>query len=202
MRAKSTIGALGVMFGLGMAALASPAWSGDEAKNAAGPDAALAAQARGIVSGFSKKLKGELMSAMKASGPVKAIEVCNTAAPAIAKDASTGGWTVGRTSLKLRNENNAPDAWEKETLQFFEAEKAKGADVSKLEKYITIEKDGVKTFRYMKAIPTAKPCLACHGGAVADPVKAKLDALYPKDQATGFKPGDIRGAFTLSKAVK
>jgi hypothetical protein len=181
---------LGLALAVGLA-FASPARSGD--------DSELAAQARGIASGFAEKLKAELMGAMKASGPVAAIETCNTAAPAIAKGASADGWTVGRTSLKLRNENNAPDAWEKETLQFFEAEKAKGADASKLEKYATVEKDGVKTFRYMKAIVTAEPCLACHGETVADPVKARLGALYAKDQATGFKQGDIRGAFTLSR---
>jgi hypothetical protein len=33
-------------------------------------------------------------------------------------------------------------------------------------------------------------------------VKAKLAELYPKDRATGFKEGDIRGAFTLTKTLQ
>ncbi|MGO9473894.1 MAG: DUF3365 domain-containing protein [Rhodomicrobium sp.] len=33
-------------------------------------------------------------------------------------------------------------------------------------------------------------------------MKAKLAELYPNDQAIGFKVGDIRGAFTLSKPVQ
>ncbi len=172
------------------------------AEDAAQADA-LAAQARGLVAKFSDKLKGELMGAMKAEGPVKAIEVCNVAAPAIAGEVSTDGWTVKRTSLKLRNAKAEPDKWERQTLETFEAEKAKGADVTKLERAEIVDAGGVRTFRYMKAIPTAaEPCLACHGGSIAGPVKAKLAELYPLDQATGFKAGDIRGAFTLSKQLK
>ena len=168
----------------------------------AGANRSFAAQARGIAAKFADKLKGELMAAMKADGPVKAIEVCNVAAPAIAGEVSTDGWTVKRTSLKLRNAKASPDAWEKQTLEFFEAEKAKGADASKLERSEIADVAGVSTFRYMKAIPTAEPCLTCHGGNVAEPVKAKLAELYPQDQATGYQGGDIRGAFTISKAMK
>ena len=167
-----------------------------------GANEALAAQARGIAAKFADKLKGELVAAMKADGPVKAIEVCNVAAPAIEGEASTDGWTVKRTSLKLRNAKAAPDAWEKQTLEFFEAEKAKGADAAKLERAEIADVGGVSTFRYMKAIPTAEPCLTCHGGNVAEPVKAKLAELYPQDQATGYQAGDIRGAFTISKPLK
>jgi Protein of unknown function (DUF3365) len=163
---------------------------------------ALTMEARGIAAQFSEKLKSQLVSAMKAEGPVKAIEVCNVAAPAIAGEVSTGGWRVGRTSLKLRNAKNKPDAWETQTLELFEAEKAKGIDPSKLERLDIADINGVRTFRYMKAISTAEPCLTCHGSEVKEPVKAKLAELYPEDQATGFKAGDIRGAFTLSKPVQ
>ena len=168
----------------------------------AGTNEALATQARGIAAKFADKLKGELMTAMKADGPVKAIEVCNVAAPAIAGEVSTDGWTVKRTSLKPRSAKATPDAWEKQTLEFFEAEKAKGADAAKLERAEISDVGGVPTFRYMKAIPTAEPCLTCHGSNVAEPVKAKLAGLYPQDQATGYKAGDIRGAFTISKPLR
>ncbi len=161
----------------------------------------LIAQAHGIVAQFSETLKSQLMGAMKAEGPVKAIEVCNVAAPAIASEVSTEGWSVGRTSLKLRNAKNRPDEWEKQTLELFETEKAKGADVTKLERSEVAVVNGVRTFRLMKAIPTAEPCLTCHGSEMKGPVKAKLAELYPNDQAIGFKVGDIRGAFTLSKPV-
>ena len=89
-----------------------------------------------------------------------------------------------------------------QTLEFFDAEKAKGADVAKLERSEVANVNGVPTFRYMKAIPTAEPCLTCHGSNVPEPVKAKLAALYPEDRATGYNAGDIRGAFTLSKPLR
>ena len=163
---------------------------------------ALAAEARGISARFAEKLKSELVGAMKVDGPLKAIEVCQIAAPAIAADASANGWSVGRTSLKTRNPKNAPDTWEKRVLEEFDAAKSKGADATRLERFEVVEENGVRTFRYMKAIPVAEPCLTCHGETIKEPVKAKLAELYPNDRATGYKVGDIRGAFTLSKLLQ
>jgi hypothetical protein len=182
----------GLLIGCAGAAAAEPASS-----------EGLAAEARAAVGRFAEKLKGELMGAIKADGPLKAIEVCNVEAPAIATDASVDGWSVGRTSLKIRNPKRAPDAWEEAVLKEFEAAKANGADPKTLEKSEIVEKDGARTFRFMKAIPTAaEPCLACHGDSIKEPVKAKLAELYPADHATGYKEGDIRGAFTLAKTLK
>jgi hypothetical protein len=53
----------------------------------------------------------------------------------------------------------------------------------------------------MKAIPTAELCLTCHGEALDPELQATLDELYPADKARGFKEGDIRGAFTLSRPL-
>ena len=69
------------------------------------------------------------MSALAVGGPTDAIEVCKIAAPEIAATASDAqGWRIGRTSLKLRNPANAPDAWELAVLRDFEARKAAGED--------------------------------------------------------------------------
>ncbi|MGD8784977.1 MAG: DUF3365 domain-containing protein [Thioalkalispiraceae bacterium] len=153
---------------------------------------------RATVKSFMKELKGELQSAMKAGGPVNAIQVCNQKAPQIAARASDEkGWNVGRTSLKLRNQNNAPDDWEKQVMQKFEQRKADGEDPKKIEFYEVVTNGDKKQFRYMKAIPTAPVCLACHGEKINPEVTAKLDQLYPDDKARGFKAGDIRGAFTI-----
>ena len=107
---------------------------------------------------------------------------------------------VGRTSLKVRNSANAADNWELAVLKQFEARKAQGEPADKLEFFAVIDDDqGQKTFRYMKAIPTAALCLNCHGETLSPEVDAKLKELYPNDQARGFKEGDLRGAFTLAK---
>lgn len=190
---KRALAIAGLVLGCAGAGAAEPAASSD----------ALAAEARAAVGKFADKLKGELMGAMKVDGPLKAIEVCNLEAPAIAAEASVDGWSVGRTSLKIRNPKNAPDAWEEAVLKEFEAAKAKGADPKTLEKFEIVEMNGARTFRFMKAIPTAaEPCLACHGEAIKEPVKAGLAELYPADKATGYKEGDIRGAFTLARPLK
>ena len=167
--------------------------------NGAGNEEAMAGESRMAVKEFFGSLKGELVGAMKAGGPVNAIKTCNLKAPEIAHMISNKkGWDVARTSLKLRNPNNAPDAWEKRVLEYFDKRAAAGDDTAKLEFYQVV--DG--NFRYMKAIPTAqKPCLACHGGKVDAKVDAALQDLYPDDKARGYKAGDIRGAFTITRKM-
>lgn len=163
---------------------------------------ALAGEARGIVKNFAGKLKKTLVSTMKEHGPVAALSVCNAEAPEIASESSqASGWTVGRTSARLRNTSNAPDNWEAKVLAIFAEKKAAGEDLKKMQFYETVEVDGKKSFRYMKAIPMGKPCLTCHGENLKEPVKENLQALYPQDAATGFKEGDLRGAFTLTKPL-
>lgn len=157
-------------------------------------------QSRQAVKQFFGQLKGELQAAMKAGGPVNAIEVCSEKAPAIARDVSKEkGLQIGRTSLKPRNPNNAPDQWEEAVLREFEQRKANGENPRKMEKHEIVEQNGQQKFRYMKAIPTGKLCLKCHGSELDPAVSAKLEKLYPEDRATGYSKGDLRGAFTIIK---
>jgi len=153
---------------------------------------------RATAAEFMKTLKGELMQAMQAGGPVSAIGVCKLRAPAIAAElGALKGWQIGRTSLKPRNLANAPDEWERARLESFEQRKQAGEDPAQIEYYEVVDQQGQPVFRYMKAIPTAELCLACHGAKIDPAVAAKLAELYPRDQALGYKVGDIRGAFTF-----
>ena len=163
----------------------------------------LNAQALGLVKGFGKELKQTLVSSMKKDGPAASIGVCNLQAPEIAtKHAEKSGWKIGRTSAKLRNSANAPDGWEAKVLAIFAQKKAAGGDLKTMQYSEIIEKDGKKSFRYMKAIGVAKPCLNCHGQTLKAPVSSALKDKYPDDAATGYKLGQLRGAFTLSKPIK
>lgn len=163
---------------------------------------ALKAEAAKVVMAFGGPLKKALEDGMQQGGPLNAIGVCNEKAPGIAQQAAVDtGWSVARTSLKVRNTNNAPDAWELATLNEFEARKAGGESPDIIAKAEIVEENGQKTFRFMKAIGTADVCLNCHGANLKPEVAAKLDGLYPNDQARGFSTGDIRGAFTLKKAL-
>jgi len=143
-------------------------------------------------------LKKVLKQELSANGLESAVQVCNVKAPLIADQTSKDGWSVSRTALKVRNSDNAPDAWETEVLERFEQKLSAGADPKTLDE-ATI-KDG--KFRYMKAIPTGQVCLACHGSSVQPELNDHIQTLYPKDQATGFELGQLRGAFSLTKSVK
>jgi len=188
---KSTARAL--LFLTLLVAAALPARADMAAKNKA--------EAAAVIKKFGGALKKELQTAMKAGGPMTAIAACNLKAPAIADTHSAGPWTVARTSLKIRNPVNEPDAWEREILAMFEAKKAAGTPVGRLAHAEVVTRDGKKTFRFMKALPTAGLCLNCHGGNLKPEVAAKLNELYPDDKARGYKAGDIRGAFSLEKPL-
>lgn len=160
---------------------------------------ALSTEARGLAKQLGSTLKGELQSALQSAGPLEAITVCHVRAPGIASELSVDGWTVGRTSLRPRNRDNAPEPWETAVMTRFESRKQAGEDPKSIEYSEIVTVDGVETFRYMKAIPTAGICVTCHGAELTPALDARILELYPDDQARGFKPGDLRGAFTIQK---
>ncbi|MBN7798837.1 Tll0287-like domain-containing protein [Parahaliea mediterranea] len=148
---------------------------------------------REITRGFASELKSALQQAMREDGPVGAIAVCQSQAPAIAARLSEeNGVAVGRTSLKPRNPANTPRDWQREVLAHFEQRRAGSGAETPLEWFVTLP-DG--SARYMMAIDTQPLCLACHGEQLAPSVADALRARYPDDQATGYRLGDLRGAF-------
>lgn len=155
----------------------------------------LTLEARAMVKNFANELQSTLKTALQTGGPISAIQVCYSDAPSIAKSHSNGGWSLSRTSLKVRNSKNAPDGWEKEMLLDFETKLAEGEPISALEASTITATE----FRYMKAIPTAEVCTVCHGVNLSSNISESLYGLYPYDKARGFVPGDIRGAFSLRK---
>ncbi len=160
-------------------------------------------ESRQLVKEYGGRLKNALQGSLKVLGAEAAIERCNSMVPDINRDMNESGvWQVGRTSLKIRNLQNAPDNWELQVLQQFQHRKQLGENVEALEYHeIVVQDDGQRYFRYMKAIPMQPVCLTCHGETVNGPLADKVLGLYPQDQATGFKLGDIRGAFTVSRQI-
>lgn len=161
-------------------------------------------EARAAVKGLAENLKPALVAALESGGPVAAIDACRQAAPTIAAEQSAAhGLRVGRTALKVRNVANEPDAWEVKVLEDFAAKMKAGAAPATLEVSETVAVGGEKYFRYMKAIPMeAKPCALCHGTEVKAEVAAEIAKRYPQDKAVGFVPGELRGAFTVTKVLK
>lgn len=159
----------------------------------ASPDPREAA-ARELIARFSQQLRSALESAMQAGGPLNAVSVCHEQAPLIAQAVAGGGdWQLRRTALRVRNPANAPDAWERTQLNEFLRQREAGADISTL----SAQADGPDGWRYMQAIGTAPLCTVCHGPAIDPALQAHIQRLYPKDAATGFVAGSVRGAFSL-----
>lgn len=152
-------------------------------------DAAVAAR-----DAMVERLLSRLGEAMRAAGPdgtpvgaAGAIGVCKDEAPKIAQAvAREKGVMIGRTSEKLRNPGNVAPTWAVALLASSPAEPRVAANT-----------DG--SLGVTLPITLVSTCLACHGDPDQfDPaVKASLEAKYPKDQATGYKDGDLRGWFWI-----
>jgi len=178
-----------VLVGLAWLAAIHPAVAGGPEPEAWVEESRQAAQVLG------RTLMAELSAALAVS-PVEAISVCSTRAPAIAMEQSAGlGATVGRTALRVRNPDNAPAAWQREALEQFAGQLEAGADPGSLEYAREVEVDGIAERRWMKPIMTAPLCVTCHGDALAPELATAIAKRYPEDRATGFAPGELRGAF-------
>ena len=169
---------------------------------AASDTAGLRAEARAMVKRFASSLQGALKGAVQAQGLEHAIGVCKMEAPAIAGSLSADtGWRVARTALRVRNPKNAPSPEEQAVLEDFLARAEAGGDLKTMEEDWIAQDKGRHSYRYIKAIPLGEICTACHGTDIAPELAETIRAAYPEDRATGFKPGELRGAFTLTKPL-
>ena len=133
------------------------------------------------------KLMGALIGALKEGGAEHAISACKHEAPEITAAAGAEGVEIGRTSHKLRNPDNAPEPWMKPFLEEYLA------NTEDSEPRATRLPDG--RVGYVEPIRMKGLCLTCHGESIDEKVQTKLGELYPEDQATGFRMGDLRGLF-------
>jgi len=168
-------------------------------------DAARVEEARRMAGAMVQTLGGRLQAAIKEGGPAAAIGVCTNVAPAIAGELSRqNGVKLTRVSLRVRNPLlGTPDAWEQGVLQSFEARLAKGEAADKLEFAETVSEPAGRYFRYMKALPVQPVCVNCHGDAanLAPEIKERIAREYPADRATGYLPGQIRGAVSVKRPL-
>lgn len=180
-----------------LALSAAPALADDTAK--------LQEESRAVAMPFLKQLAAENKKAVDEGGPESAIKVCKEIAPKMAGDISRkNGWKLTRVSLKVRNPLlGSPDAWEQKVLQDFEARLANGEKPEAIEFAETVKEPAGSYFRYMKAIALQPGCVTCHGSPEQIPanVRARLADDYPHDQATGYAPGQIRGALSIKRPM-
>lgn len=149
---------------------------------------------------FTQQLGGTLKQQIQDHGVVSAISFCKEVAPAIAKQHSTDVKTVTRVSAKARNrQQGIPDAWETQALANLAQQASTAPADAPLEYSQITTENGVRYYRYAKAIKVQAMCLKCHGqpqDISADVLKA-LDQHYPNDIARGYKAGDLRGAVSI-----
>lgn len=138
---------------------------------------------------LKQQLQSELIAALD-GGPVPALEVCKVRAPQIAAELSQGGVHMGRTSHRLRNPANAPEAWVQPLLQHY-------VDHPHDRKPRAIGTNA-KRYGYVEPITMRPLCTACHGSHLDASVEKMLAELYPQDEATGFAAGDFRGLFWVT----
>lgn len=157
------------------------------------PEKAVAAKA---IDRLSQEMRKKLMESMTNDGPAGAIDVCAKDAPAIlARIGKEFGVTIKRTSLKLRNPRNAPDAAEAQLLQVLAASQKAGG---KLPQGVAVFPDNPR--RFYKVITMERPCLKCHGDSttMSEAVRKELAFSYPEDRAIGYKEGDFRGIISVT----
>lgn len=148
-------------------------------------------EAKALATDLKMSLMKNLTEKMAKDGPVEAVPFCHANVKPIAKGAAKdriSKFEFGRTSHRVRNTGNAPQAWANKYLKEFEGKK-KG-DI-KMTSIIHRLEDGKRI--YMEPLYVEAKCLLCHGENISKNVTDKIQELYPQDQATGFKLGEFRG---------
>ncbi len=163
-------------------------------------------EARALAAQLSAQLGAALRREMGSTGPEGAVQVCRHLAPEIAGTLSRqAGVRVARVSLRPRNPLlGQPDSWEQAILADFDRRAAAGEKPEALEQQEIVSEPQGRFFRYLKAIPVQPVCAACHGPAetLAPSVRERLAVEYPHDRATGYSPGQVRGAITVKKPLR
>jgi hypothetical protein len=146
----------------------------------------LAARGASLLAPFKAELKSALQTGL-AEGPIAAVEACRLQAPAIAVNNSSADISVGRSSHRLRNPDNAPSAWMQRVLDdYLNGSAAPAPRLTHL---------GNGRVAYAEPILTQGVCLVCHGARLDPAVADILARRYPDDAATGFEAGELRGIF-------
>lgn len=150
-------------------------------------------------------VRSELLKAIEASGPLRAIVVCKYTVPEISSAVSRKyGARVTRVTLTPRNPVLGwADAWEQKVLLQFEERVARGEKADGMEFHEVVQEPSARYMRYMRALPMQPACMHCHGPAdqISESIRNQLTHDYPHDKAVGLALGKVRGAVTFKKPL-
>lgn len=151
-------------------------------------DGAAVDRAQQAMVSLQQRLSARLLEEMGKGGPTAAVRVCRDEAQKLTAAVSAEqGVELGRTSHRLRNPANAPRPWVAKLLPAYA-----GRQAAEVAPAVVDLGDRVGV---VKPLPTQPLCLACHGErkAMTPEVLKMLSSAYPRDEATGFVPGEVRG---------
>ena len=141
-------------------------------------------------------LSKAVMQAMGQGGVAHAATFCNTRAYPITDSlAKAHSVTIKRTAIRWRNPKNKPNKLERKLWGEFELDQKNGKPLEA--KVVALGKD---EWLYARPILLQAPCQVCHGKlgeTLTAENYATIKTLYPKDKATGFTTGDLRGLWVL-----
>ena len=158
-------------------------------------DSTVIKEGKKIAMGTFKILGSKLKKAIKSGGPIAGIDVCSSEAMKLTDSLSNVyGVTLKRTSLKFRNEENAPNSVEKKILENWQTQLDGGNPIKP-----SIKRNGDK-ITFVGPIKLKQQCIVCHGSDdfVSPDVRLKLKEHYPTDKARGYTEGDLRGAWVIT----
>lgn len=145
----------------------------------------------------AEELSGNLMSKMKEGGVPLAVEYCNIAAlPLTSTISEAEGVHIKRTSLKVRNTANNPNEEEVQVINKYLSQLNENVSPKPM-----VKLDPYGAPHYYAPILVDTKCLMCHG-TLDKELSKKADSViksyYPKDLATGFHEGDLRGVWSIA----
>lgn len=156
-------------------------------------------KAKMILETTQKKLGQNLRRALKKHKTLGAVSFCNTKAISLTKEVMQKyNVEIKRATDRPRNKNNQANNEELHYIKQFKEQILSSSSKLKL-KPITVKK-GKRTHFYAPIV-TNQMCMQCHG-IEKDEIKpetlAKINELYPGDQARGYRPNQLRGIFSIS----
>jgi len=179
-----------------------------ETANTPRPGPALSAEAQRVALQRGKAIAAEtfgllssnLQSAIQQGGLSNALPFCSLAAsPLTAGMAEKHGVTLRRVTHKPRNPAGRASDVELTILKSFETALAAGNFTNPPPPLATNLIEGQATF-FAPIVLNNALCLKCHGEPGMDISAENLAIIqqhYPQDEATGFKLGQLRGAWRI-----
>jgi hypothetical protein len=147
-----------------------------------------------IFNDYQQEVVGLLKAALTGGGTLAAIEVCKGVSTTLdERFEGLPGVKVRRVTEQVRNPTHAPDEFEQSVFSEWREQMKVGGYPS------AIARETDDGLRVMQPIMLKlRLCLRCHGTKtdISKEVQKKLKLHYPDDKATGYKMGDLRGAFS------